>query len=150
MSSFDGNKGSSNRRRRRNKRPRNTKKQPTSGAPNSETETDGGLAPPKGGKTAPSNKTRDASSQGDTDPASTGRESDDREKTPTAGQKTLAAAEKSGTKANGTAKLESGSAPQVNGVAQSSTSTEDCVRAGKSQGTSVRAAGAGKTVANEH
>lgn len=148
VSSFDGNKGPSNRRRRRNKRPRNTKKQPTGAAPNSETETDGGIVP-KGGKTAPSNTTHNASSQGETDPASTGLESDDREKTPTAGQKTLAAAEKSGTKANGNAKkLDSGSATQVNGVAQSSTGMENCIRAGKSQGTSDRAAGAGKTVTN--
>lgn len=148
MSSFDGNKGPSNRRRRRNKRPRNTKKQPTSAAANSETETDGGIVP-KGGKTAPSNTTHNASSQGETDQASTGLESDDREKTPTAGQKTLAAAEKSGTKENGNAKkLDSGSATQVNGVAQSSTGVENCIRAGKSQGTSDRAAGAGKTVAN--
>jgi len=146
VSSFDGNKGPSNRRRKRNKRPRTAKKPVTGAAPNSETETDGGIAPKGDKKTAPSNTTRrNASPQGETDPASTGHESDDREKTPTGGQKT-ASAEKSDAKANG-----SGSAAQVNGVVvQSSTSLENHIRVGKSQGASDKAAGTGKTVANEH
>lgn len=147
-SSFDGHKGPSNRRRRRNKRPRNMKKPPNA-VPNSETETDGGASASKTSNSRTAQN--DSPPCGEADRASTRRNSDDREKTPTMNQKLLNDAQNDGTNSNTNA---SKSTTQVNGTSQDSTrmqsgGQETAKSSGKIHKGQEKVTGSGKTTSSQ-